>query len=280
MLRTCLESTAMVRQGNGEAADSYGGDWYASGLARALDSPQRVVPYLIELVAPRSVVDVGCGPGSWLEEFRSDGVDDVVGIEGDWLDTSVLRIPEDRLKLHDLTIPLDLERRFDLALSLEVGEHLPASAAPVLVQTLTRLAPVVAFSAAAPLQGGTHHVNERWPEYWADLFAEHGFVSVDTLRPKFWLDEHVAWYYRQNMFLAVHEERLERHPFLAREHERTGGRVLPLVHPDRYLQIAPSSVARLKASMLGTVYERWPVARSVTGSMKSALAKARPSSRI
>jgi hypothetical protein len=118
-------------------ADSYRGGWYASGLARALDSPQRVVPYLIDLVGPRSVVDVGCEPGSWLEEFMSRGVDDVLGVEGDWLDTSVLRIPGDRLKLHDLTAPLNLDRRFDLALSLEVGEHLPPRAAPVLVRTLT-----------------------------------------------------------------------------------------------------------------------------------------------
>ena len=71
----------------------YRGDWYAVALARALDSPHRVVPHLIDLVGPRSVVDVGCGPGSWLEVFVSHGVDDVLGVEGEWLDTSLLRIP-------------------------------------------------------------------------------------------------------------------------------------------------------------------------------------------
>jgi hypothetical protein len=131
---------------------------------------------------------------------------------------------------------------------------------------------VIAFSAAAPLQGGTHHVNERWPEYWAGLFAEHGFVSVDSLRPRFWLDDHVAWYYRQNMFLAVHRAVLERNGRLSREHARAGGRVLPLVHPDRYLQIAPSSLARLKDNALGALYERWPAARSVKGRIATSIA--------
>ncbi len=262
----------MGRQGSGQAADSYRGDWYAAGLARALDSPHRVVPHLIDLVGPRSVVDVGCGPGSWLEVFVSHGVDDVLGVEGEWLDTSLLRIPGDRLKVHDLTTPLDLGRGFDLALSLEVGEHLAPSAAPVLVRTLTRLAPVIAFSAAAPLQGGTHHLNERWPDYWAGLFAEHGFVPVDTLRPRFWLDEHIAWYYRQNMFLAVHEAALEGHPILSSEHARTGGRVLPLVHPERYVRIAPLSMTWLKDNALGALYERWPAARSARNSVAGRIA--------
>jgi SAM-dependent methyltransferase len=269
----------MVRHGSVEAADSYRGDWYASGLARALESPERVVPHLIELIAPRSVVDVGCGPGSWLESFTDHGVDDVLGVEGEWLDTTVLRIPRDRMKIHDLTTPLRLDRGFDLALSLEVGEHLPPSAAPELVRTLTRLAPVIAFSAAAPLQGGTHHLNERWPDYWAGLFAERGFAPLDSLRPRIWLDRRVAWYYRQNTFLAVCEDVLERHPILREEYARSGGRVLPLVHPDRYLRIAPSSLARVKDDALGMLDERWPAARSVRSALKGALARARTTAR-
>jgi SAM-dependent methyltransferase len=245
-------------------------------LAHALASPQRVVPYLIELIGPHSVLDVGCGPGSWLEEFIARGVDDVLGMDGQWLDTSVLRIPRDRVKLQDLTAPVELGREFDLALSLEVAEHLPAGAAAEIVATLTRHAPVVAFSAAAPLQGGTHHVNEQWPDYWAALFAERGFVSVDALRPRFWLDDQLAWYYRQNMFLALREDVLPRYPALADEYARSGGRMLPLVHPDRYLRIAASSPTRVKDSVMAALYERWPATRGVRDSVRSAVAKARP----
>jgi SAM-dependent methyltransferase len=259
----------MERQSVADAPTAYGGNWFQSRMAGALASPQRVVPLLIELVGPRSVIDVGCGPGTWLEEFTGQGVEDVLGIEGDWLDTSVARIPPEKLVLHDVTTPLDLGRRFDLALSLEVGEHIPEAAASVLVQTLTRHADVVVFSAAAPLQGGTHHVNERWPEYWTDLFAARGFVSIDTIRPRIWLDEQVAWYYRQNMFLAVRGEVLSGYPALRDEHERAGGRVLPLVHPDRYVRVAKTSPVRLKDSALGTVYERWPTVRRLRDKLRA-----------
>lgn len=251
----------MTSQHLTEAPQAYGSGWHAARVGGALDSPQRVVPLLIELLNPHSVLDLGCGPGTWLEEFTRQGIDDVFGVEGAWLDQSVLRVPREKVQIHDLTMPLSLGRQFDLAISLEVGEHLPESAAAGLVGMLTEHAQAVAFSAATPLQGGTHHVNERWPGYWAELFAAHGFVSVDALRPRIWLDEQIAWYYRQNMFLAVREDELGRYPALRAEYERSGGSVLPLVHPDRYVRVARSSPVRLKDNALGTLYERWPSVR-------------------
>jgi hypothetical protein len=74
------------------------------------------------------------------------------------------------------------------------------------------------------------------------------------------------------MFLAVHEAALERHPTLTSEHARTGGRVLPLVHPDRYLRIAPSSLTRSKDNALGALYERWPAARSARSALSGRIA--------
>jgi SAM-dependent methyltransferase len=232
-----------------------------------------VVPLLIDMINPRSVVDVGCGPGSWLEAFMERGIDDVLGVEGAWLDTSVLRIPSDNLKIHDVTRPLKLDRQFDLALSLEVGEHLPEVAAGQLVATLTSLAPVVVFSAAAPLQGGTHHVNERWPGYWAELFSAHGFRAVDSLRPRIWLDDEIAWYYRQNMFLAVREDQLGRYQALRDDLDRTQGHVLPLVHPERYVRVARLSPVRLKDSAMGTAYERWPAIRQLRDAIRRLSAR-------
>jgi hypothetical protein len=59
----------------------------------------------------------------------------------------------------DLERPFQLKRKFDLVVSLEVAEHRPAHCAEDFVSTLTGLGSVVLFSAAAPHQGGEHHVD-------------------------------------------------------------------------------------------------------------------------
>jgi SAM-dependent methyltransferase len=111
------------------------------------------VPLLIDLFEPQSVLDVGCGTGVWLSVFREHGVDDILGIDGPWIEPRQQEIPEVFFRECDLTRPVALERTFDLALCLEVAEHLPAEAAPGLIESLTALAPVVVFSAAIPGQG-------------------------------------------------------------------------------------------------------------------------------
>ena len=70
---------------------------------------------------------------------------------------------------------------------LEVAEHIPPECADIFVESLTwGLAPVIMFSAAVPGQGGTLHLNEQWPAYWASKFAQHGYVLIDCLRPQLW----------------------------------------------------------------------------------------------
>jgi len=128
-------------------------------------SARAVVPLLMSLVRPKSVVDVGCGWGKWLTVFREAGVKDVLGIDGPYVDPARTDLAANEFIPHDLTQPLTVKRRFDLAVSLEVAEHLPPEAADGFVSLLASLAPVVAFSAAIPGQGGTGHRNERWPDY-------------------------------------------------------------------------------------------------------------------
>jgi hypothetical protein len=100
-------------------------------------------------------------------------------------DRELLEIPKNRFMAVDLERPFQLKRKFDLVVSLEVAEHLPAHCAEDFVSTLTGLGSVVLFSAAAPHQGGEHHVNEQSPDYWAELFQRRKYVPVDCLRKKF-----------------------------------------------------------------------------------------------
>jgi SAM-dependent methyltransferase len=214
-------------------AVSYTNGFYASFQAGSRSSAERVLPMVLELAPARSVVDVGCGIGTWLSVCQSLGVTDVQGLDGPWVDAGQFMLPRERFKAVDLTKPVDLGgRRFDLALSMEVAEHLPEAASRVLVRTLTELAPVVLFSAALPGQGGIDHVNEQWPAYWAERFAERGFRAIDCLRGPLWLDETVEWWYRQNALLFASDEALAAYPRLRAAADQAPRDVRPLVHPE------------------------------------------------
>lgn len=220
----------------------YHGEW--QDVSRS--SAEVIAPLIIDLCSPTSVIDVGCGLGMWLAVFRRLGVEDVVGVDAE-VDRSQLEIPPDRFRSHDLNSPLELERSFDLAVCLEVAEHLTPEAGPGLVRSLTRLTDTVLFSAAVPHQGGVGHLNEQWPDYWAALFQEHGFVPCDAIRPQVWNDDRVAFWYAQNTLLYVERSVLERHNRLL-----DGSRVGPLsiVHPNVYAWLAGSRYMRTRRAVV------------------------------
>lgn len=204
-----------------------------SGAAR---SAQAIVPLVFGLLRPRSVVDVGCGDGTWLAVFRKLGTPEILGIDGDYVERSILEIPPESFQAVDLTKPFSLGRIFDFAVSLEVGEHLTAASAPGFVESLTRLAPAVLFSAAIPFQGGNHHVNEQWPDKWAALFGDHGYLPVDCIRKHVWHNDAVDWWYAQNTLLFARKDVLEANSALKAEFEQTNLGQLRLVHPRNYLE--------------------------------------------
>jgi SAM-dependent methyltransferase len=213
-------------------AVSYTKEWFEAQQIWSRRSAEVVLPFLLELVRLESAVDVGCGTGSWLAVLRELGVRDILGVDSDLVGVDALEIPADRFLVADLADPLDLDRSFDIAISLEVAEHLPESNAETLVESLTKLASLILFSAAIPYQGGTGHMNEQWQDYWESMFRQRGFLAVDALRPLIWDHADVKYWYAQNMLLYVREEALSNYPALA---ERPG---LParVVHPRLYLQ--------------------------------------------
>ena len=143
-------------------------NWQAAGSTA---SARVIVPMLAELTHPSSVLDVGCGVGGWVGTWLDSGAD-AIGVDGDYVPRDQLCIPADRFINHDLSTPLDLGRRFDLVTCLEVAEHLPQEDAQTIVDSLCQHADVIAFSAAVPGQGGTGHVNERWPTFWANAVRQ------------------------------------------------------------------------------------------------------------
>lgn len=197
-------------------------------------SATEIVPVIMALVKPSSVVDLGCALGGWLRVFKDNGVKEILGVDGDWIDQELLLIAREEFITADLTKPLDVRKRFDLAISLEVAEHIESQYADVFLDSLTKLSSVVLFTAAVPDQGGVHHVNEQWPEYWVDKFKKRGFILIDCVRKKIW-ESNVEPCYAQNSLLFVEPNELKNHPNLQGEMQGAVSTPLSLVHPRMFL---------------------------------------------
>jgi SAM-dependent methyltransferase len=206
-------------------------EWQA---ARAEVSARTIVPMLLELVPARSAVDLGCGTGAWLQVLSQLGVEDVVGVDGGYIDRAQLRIPAERFVAADLAEPPSLDRGFDLALSLEAAHYAPDAAAATIVRWLTACAPAVYFSAAVPHQPGGPGLNRQWPAYWSELFEQEGFRCHDAVRPQLWERPDADWWYAQNGLLYVREG-------AALRDAAPPGRPLPLVHPELLALVAETA---------------------------------------
>ncbi len=164
-------------------------------------SAEQIVPYLIHLFQPQTIVDVGCGLGTWLSIFKQNGAQQILGIDACEYHNKMLIQPSE-FQNCDLTEDIKIEKRFDLAICLEVAEHLPEIYANIFIKSLTSLSDTIVFSAAIPEQGGQGHLNEQWLEYWKEKFANYGYNSYDAIRQNFWANEKVDWWYKQNMFIV------------------------------------------------------------------------------
>jgi SAM-dependent methyltransferase len=181
----------------------YDKDFYLKQEVGSERSAEIIVPLVLSLPRPSSVIDVGCGVGTWLSAFRRHGIQDSLGVDGECVDKTMLKIPPEHFMPFDLTQPLHLNRKFDLVVSVEVAEHLSVEYARGVVDSLTELGPAVLFSAAIPFQGGTGHFNEQWPGYWAKYFQDRQYRVIDCFRNALWANENVQWWYAQNLLLFI-----------------------------------------------------------------------------
>lgn len=216
----------------------YTPEFYIDQGNESHESARACLPIIFNLLGsiPESVVDFGCGIGGWLAAAKHLGVKEILGIDGAYVPKDLLRIGAQEFLTIDLA-NLDHKwvprKKFDLAISLEVAEHLPLSAANQHVGTLCRTADVVVFSAAIPFQGGYGHINENWPEFWADIFKRNGYNVYDIVRPLIWNDANICWWYRQNILIfanAVGNRALQKHT-------PSNSEQLSIIHPELYLKL-------------------------------------------
>lgn len=184
-----------------------------------------------------SVVDFGCGTGTWISVASQQGVQETLGIEGRWLDPKLAVVPEDQLLLTDLEDRVELPRRYDLAISLEVAEHLSAGRGASFVGDICAASDLVMFSAAVPGQGGTRHVNERPQSYWCSMFSAFSYTCFDVMRPVIWDDAQIPFWYRQNTLLFAKRQTDEEMRLRGMVCKLSTGWPLDIVHPELLLTV-------------------------------------------
>ncbi len=213
----------------------YKKDFWDQQIKGSFESANEIVPIVINLVNPKSVIDVGCGTGTWADVFKKKGVKKVTGIDGNYVDRKKLYLKEEEFIPKDLTKPLKLKEKFDLAISLEVAEHLPEKSAEIFIDSLTGLSDIILFSAAIPYQRGTNHINEQFPEYWIDKFKKRNYLVIDCIRKKIWNNPKVYFFYSQNILLFIKKECLRKNAKLRGRYEKNKDNMVSVIHPENYL---------------------------------------------
>lgn len=211
----------------------YDNNFYKEQEISSYNSGRKILPIVNKFFGPQSVVDIGCGLGNWLKVWHEDfKIKEYLGVEGPYINPDMLMVPRQNVIFADLKEPLILQKRYDLAMSMEVAEHIPTEASELFVQNLINASDVVLFSAAIPGQEGTYHINEQNPEFWASIFKKKGYVTIDCIRKDIWNDSAINYWYRQNVLLFVKQEKLEQYPDLQKIAQLTDSEFLLRIHPE------------------------------------------------
>ena len=228
--------------------DTYDADFFRAMGDGPDENSKQVLCTAFTFLKPNSVIDIGCGTGKWVATAVMLGAREGFGVDGAYVPCERRLIAPDRFIERDLeNTPLALGRKFDMAICLEVVEHLSRRRSESFVAELCNLSDLILFSAAVPFQGGTNHVNEQWLEYWAILFRREQFVPVDVIRDQIWLNAEIEWYYRQNVIFFCRETAA------ASLFPRSGivrDGLLTRLHPEMFL----GSVAKFWPFMYGAAY--------------------------
>ncbi|MGH7998280.1 MAG: class I SAM-dependent methyltransferase [Brasilonema sp.] len=167
---------------------------------------ESIAAIIVNFYQPKTVADFGCGPGYLSRELAKLGVK-VTAVDGfSQPNFSDLNVEFHTVNLNDPIAIANVfaEKKFDMAISLEVAEHLNPSVSSDLVNWLTQVAPVVVFSAAVPGQIGVGHINLQPRDFWHNEFTRHGFLCADRLREKLHKIPSIASWYRYNIVDYVH----------------------------------------------------------------------------
>lgn len=167
----------------------------------------KIADRIVADLAPRTVLDAGCAMGYLVAALRDRGVE-AYGI--DISDYAISKVREDvkpYCVVGSLTEPLpdSLPQAYDLVVSIEVLEHLYPQEGARAIENLCALTDTIVFSSTPDDFTEETHVNVQQREYWARLFAQHGFLDDLTYRPTY-LTYHAVCYRKTDDWLRQIEK--------------------------------------------------------------------------
>lgn len=177
--------------------NTYDADFYESHTKYYEKGIPNFVSFLNENVEFESFADLGCGSGAFCAPFQATkdvlGVDFSVGAEKfNYLD------PKNYLSA-DLSKPLNLNRTYDLVMSLEVWEHLLPECEQGYLDNIFALKPkTLIISCAPPGQWGRHHYTPRTGEEVVKIVSSRGYSLNQGLTEKFRTIKKLAGFYKKN----------------------------------------------------------------------------------
>jgi hypothetical protein len=214
----------------------YNKTFFDSQMSGSYKSATFYVKHLLKIFKPHSVADLGCGRGTWLKAFKENGVNKLLGLDGDWVKQEEMVDQTIEFKPTNLNEPLNkIDERFDLAISVEVAEHLKEEAAKTFIDNITALSDVIMFGAAYTKQGGDNHINEQPTTYWAKMFIDVNYMPYDIFRQTFWGNKEIESWYQQNTFIYVkHTSNVNKVLREAGYHPLSNIEYMNCIHPNLY----------------------------------------------
>jgi len=184
----------------------YDEKFFQNTIKLETESASQFVDIILKYYTPASVIDIGCGAGMYLQKFQQRGLSELLGIDGSPAAATEFLLDQDKLVIFDLTKKYKLEKKYDLALCLEVAEHLPETGADTLIETIISASDNVIFTAAVCGQGprSIGHINEQPHQYWIEKFQARGFryleSKTEAMRAEM-KDQNVVWWLVNNLMI-------------------------------------------------------------------------------
>ena len=166
-------------------------------------SALEILKYIKSFIDFKSVIDFGCGMGTWCKAMEDLEIDNVLGVDQHVYDSEYMLISEEKYLQYDLRKKMPQSYTADLAISVEVAEHIEAEYSEIFIHNLCMCSDLILFSAALPFQGGTGHINEKACSFWNEIFSKFGYEAVDCIRPYFWNNDNIEIWYRNNCILYI-----------------------------------------------------------------------------